>query len=72
MATLPYTGVRVIEVKSEIIDKLYADKKLEVSFNKTYKFFQNEYVVIKDNVGGNQSAITRVMGDSLVLVESML
>lgn len=69
MANTSYTGVRVIEVKEEIIDRLYANRRLETSFNKTYKFFQNEYVVVKDNAGGNQSAITRVVGDNLMLLK---
>jgi PhoH-like ATPase len=64
-----YTGVRVLEVKPEIINELYAEKKISTSFNKTYKFFQNEYVVIKDNTGGAQSAITRVYGENLVLLK---
>ena len=64
-----YTGVRVVEVKTEILDRLYANRRLEVTFNKTYKFAQNEYVVVKDNAGGNQSAITRVIGDQLMLLK---
>lgn len=63
-----YTGVRVINVRAEVINRLYKDKSIGVDFNKNYKFFQNEYVVVKDNEQGQQSAITRVVGDKLVIL----
>jgi PhoH-like ATPase len=66
---MSYTGVSVVEVKSELIAKLYETKKLETSFDKRYKFVQNEYVVIKDITGSNQSAITRVVGGDLQLLK---
>jgi len=61
-----YTGVRVIEVRPEIISELYSEKSISVNFNKNYKFFQNEYIVVKS--GGQQSALTRVVGDKLALL----
>jgi PhoH-like ATPase len=63
-----YTGVRVIEVRPDLVDCLYRDKSIPTSFNKRYSFWQNEYVVVKDNTGQNKSGLTRCVGDELCLL----
>jgi PhoH-like ATPase len=60
-----YTGVRVIEVRPDLVDRLYQDRFIETSFNRSYKFHQNQYIVVKDNSGTNKSAITRCIKDKL-------
>lgn len=64
-----YTGVRVVDVRPELVHLLYTEKEIGVDFDQRRKFSQNEYVVIKGPEQG-QSAITRCKGDRLVLVNS--
>lgn len=65
-----YTGVRVIEVKPDLINQLYQNKKIFAEFDARRKpFSQNEYVVLKDITGSNQSAIAHVKGNYLALID---
>ena len=64
-----FTGVRVVETRPELIDQLYQARFITTDFDNRYKFFPNEYVVVKDYTKGQQSAITRVMNDRLVLLK---
>jgi len=53
-----------------LIDQVYKDGYIETSFNRTYKFYQNEYIILKDNVGVQKSAITRCKKDKLCLIRT--
>jgi PhoH-like ATPase len=67
-----YTGVRVVEVKQELIAQLYQAKFISTTFDQRYKFSQNEYVVLKDqSMDSNrcESVITRCVGDRLIQVK---
>ncbi len=65
-----YTGVRVCEVRPELIDQLYLNKHIFSDFDARRKpFSQNEYVVVKDITGGHGTALARAVGDKLVLLE---
>lgn len=62
-----YTGVRVHEVSAELINKIYSEKKIEV-FDKRYRWYENLFVVLKDQTKGQQSAIGRVKGNFIYLL----
>lgn len=67
-----YTGVRVLEVKQELIAQLYQARYIPVTFDKRYSFSQNEFVVLKDITEGPtkcESVITRCVGDRLIQVK---
>ena len=64
-----YTGVRVIEVRSELIHLLYTEKSIGIDFDQRRKFSQNEYIVLKGPEQG-QSAITKCKGELLYLVQN--
>lgn len=67
-----YTGVRVINVNPEIVNNTYKDKKIPFSAldgRLTRHLSQNEYCVLKfENPPHSQSALTRVIGEELVLL----
>lgn len=65
-----YTGVKIVESTKEIVEGLYKDKQVEIWDNR-YSFYQNMYVVVKE-MGGTQSALTRVEGTKLVLLSDKL
>lgn len=68
-----YTGVREVQMRPEVIDHLYKEKFLEIDvenriFDRRLTFKnQNEYILLQ-SLHTNQSAITRVKEDRLVLV----
>lgn len=68
-----YTGVREVMVRPQAIDLLYKEHSLELDpekreFDKRLSFKnQNEYILLQSLVS-NQSAIARVKGERLVLV----
>jgi len=62
-----YSGVRVHSVKRELIDKLYQEKEIDIWDNR-YNWYQNLYVVIKDETGSQSSALAKVMGSKLKLL----
>lgn len=67
-----YTGVRVLEIKQELIAQLYQAKYILTTFDKRYSFYQNEYVILKDQTEGPtkcESVITRCIGDRLIQVK---
>ena len=70
-----YTGTREIPVRPEVIDKLYEDKFLEADagkreFDRRLNLTrQNEYLLLK-SIHTNQAAITRVVGDRVVLIDT--
>jgi PhoH-like ATPase len=55
-----YTGVKVIDVSSDIISSIYLNKEISLDNLPINDYFENEYLVIKDNSGGSASAICRV------------
>lgn len=73
-----YTGVRVIETKSEIIAEVYANKSLELipnqdgthspGFDKRIKVYQNEFIVLKDVSKETTTALARVINARLELI----
>lgn len=62
-----YIGVKVITTKKEIIDELYKERKIEV-WDKRYGWYENLYVVVKDETGGNSSALAKVKNGELHLL----
>lgn len=62
-----YTGVRVHNVRKELINELYDKGKIEV-WDKRYAWPENLYLVVKDETGGSQSALARVRGDKVYLL----
>jgi PhoH-like ATPase len=53
--------VRVIETSQEIINQLFQDGNIPANLDENYKFFQNEFVVLK----GSSTALTRCIGNEL-------
>jgi len=66
-----YTGVRVHQVSKEIIDTIYQHGEIEIWDNR-YNWYQNLYVVLKDETGSSASALGRVKGTKIVLLEKNL
>lgn len=62
-----YTGVKVLEVKKDIIDELYSKGKVDI-WDKRLALYENTYVVIKDTMGSSSSALGRVKGDKIHLL----
>lgn len=62
-----YPGIRVHNVKKELIDKLYTEKEIEVWDNR-YNWYENLYVVVKDETGSQSSALAKVVGNKLKLL----
>ena len=63
-----FTGVRVHQVSKEIIDFLYKNKEIEIWDNR-YNWYQNLYVVLKDETGTSSSALARVKKNKIVLLD---
>lgn len=66
-----YKGVQVLAVKKEIIDSLYKNKEITI-WDKRYKWPQNLYIVLKDEINGQSSVLTKVKKDKLVLLNSKI
>ena len=66
-----YSGVKVITTKREIIDELYREKKIEC-WDKRYGWYENLYVVVKDETGGQSSALAKVKNGQLILLQDKL
>jgi len=64
-----YTGVKVFEVKPDLIDKIYKEKQIDF-FDNRYKWYENLFVVLKDETGGQQSALGRVKHGKIHLLPS--
>jgi len=64
-----YTGVDVFQAGSSIINKLYKERRIAAA-SCVEGWYQNMFVVVKDVTGGNQSALTVVEGDYLVLLDT--
>jgi PhoH-like ATPase len=62
-----YTGVKVINARTEIIDEIYKNKKIEI-FDNRYTLYENMFVIVKDEIGGQQSALCIVKGNQLHLI----
>ncbi len=62
-----FTGIRVVDVKSELINELYKEKSISTDFDQRRTFYPNEYIVIKGPEQG-QSAITRAKDNRLYLL----
>ena len=68
-----YTGVREVQVRPEVINQLYDEKFLELDiekrvFDRRLSFKnQNEYIILQ-SLHTNQSAITRVKDNKLIIV----
>ena len=60
-----YTGVKVLEVDKEIIDRLCKEREIDFWDNR-YSFYQNEYLVIKDVAGTSSSVLGTVKGGKIV------
>jgi len=64
-----YTGVRVLTgVAPEVINQLYKEKAIDGAFDKRYRFFENEIIVLKS---GSQSAIGRHSRGTIRLLPPM-
>lgn len=67
-----YTGVRVVHTTPDLINQIYSNKAIaraEIDGRVSRHLSENEYVVLKYENGSTQSAITRVTGDKLKLVD---
>lgn len=62
-----YSGVKVHTVKQEIINSIYSDKKIPI-FDKRHNWYENLFVVLKDESGGSQSALGRVKNGEIHLI----
>lgn len=73
-----YSGTRLISVLPEVINILYEKKKLDLDinnriFDKRLRFpIQNEYILLQSKIDSSQSAVGRVNGDYLHLVNGNL
>jgi PhoH-like ATPase len=65
-----YTGVKVVEVDSALINQIYQDKSIDTSFDERLKFYPNEYVVLKQGEG--QSALGKVRNNKIHLLNNKL
>lgn len=67
-----YTGIRVLNVSSDIVEQAYKEKRVgleSLDGRISRHLSQNEYVILKfENPLNSQSAITRVVGNELVLI----
>lgn len=66
-----YTGVRVHQVSKELIDEIYKNGEVEIWDNR-HNWYENLYVVLKDETGTSSSALGRVRGKKVVLLEKNL
>ncbi|MBX3021558.1 MAG: PhoH family protein [Bdellovibrionales bacterium] len=58
-----YKGVKEIDLNPEQIDKFYRDRGLEITADDgEFKFFANQYLIMKDKANPNHSAIGRYDG----------
>lgn len=67
-----YTGVSVINVPDDLVDKFYENKSLDLPDVSDHSFFENQIVVVKgQQLDGitTKSAITRRRGDQLIPIE---
>lgn len=55
-----YTGLKELELAPDQIDRFYREKSLEL--NEDTRLFSNQYVIMKDQVNPNHSAIGRFDG----------
>lgn len=63
-----YGGVRVHQVSKEIIDILYKNKEIEI-WDSGYSWYQNLYLVLKDETGNSSSALAKVKKNKIVLLD---
>ena len=73
--SIEYTGVRVIHTTPSMINDIYSNKSIarhHLDGRIARHLSENEYIVLKFDGGSVQSAITRVVGDSLRLVNPKL
>jgi PhoH-like ATPase len=62
-----YSGIRVHDVRRDLIDRLYKNKEIEIWDNR-YNWYENLYVVVKDETGSQSSALAKVEGNKLKLL----
>ena len=63
---MSYTGVKVIEARSELVAKLWENQKIPLEdLDKRYRFSQNEYVVI--HCEGDEPTLAIARGDQIEL-----
>lgn len=65
-----YSGVKVHTVCAKLVNELYDVGKVEIWDNR-YRWPENLYLVIKDETGGQQSALARVRGDKICLLREV-
>ena len=73
-----YTGVRVVEAKSEVISQVYTNKvfglirnsdgTLTPAFDKRLKFYPNEFILLQAIIKETTTALTRVWNNELSLI----
>jgi len=62
-----YTGVKVLDISEEKIAQLYQEKELDIWDNR-YKWYENMYVVFRDEVTQKKCALGKVKGQKIVLL----
>lgn len=70
MTTNKYSGVKVLEVKPEIINKVYADGSIDL-WTKQIKFYPHMFVYLKSELKDGQGVICRVdhLATKLLLIK---
>jgi PhoH-like ATPase len=59
-----YVGYNTVFTSPQLIDRLYADKSLDVDeLRLGYRLHPNEFVILKDETGSSKSALSRVRPD---------
>ena len=59
-----YSGARIINVPSHLIDDLYANKQIELEDLQGYI---NQFFILKSNTNGNHSAIAKYAGENTLV-----
>ncbi|HLD73848.1 MAG TPA: PhoH family protein [Bdellovibrionota bacterium] len=62
-----YSGVRNVDVPGEVVDKFFAERKLQLPQDE-YRFFPNEFVILRAAENREQSALGRYREDKQMIV----
>ncbi|MBI2608485.1 MAG: PhoH family protein [Deltaproteobacteria bacterium] len=62
-----YSGTRILDVPGEVVDRFFAERKLELS-PQLYSFYPNEFLILKDNANESHTALARFHADKGLLL----
>lgn len=63
-----YTGVSVVSVAHDVLDELYETKQISAAWLPNEQRWQNQYVIVKNGSGESSSALARVRGSKVHLL----